>query len=131
MGPPVNIKRRDSRRFHAQSQKDSQTCSWLVIIDKMVRNNKPSESSSKLLRSLTFLLDKTHSKSCSRPSFNPVPERTQQELVQEVLSEDKLLMFDHLEESTRLSISSKGSRESAFRSFKSMSETLADEFIAA
>merc|ERR1712003_574162 len=103
--PLENIKRRDSRKFHAQSPKDSQISSWLVTTDKMVRNNKPSESSDKLLRSFTFLPDKTHSKSCLRPSFKVVPEKTQQELVQEVLSEDKLLMFHHLEESTRLSIS--------------------------
>merc|ERR1711976_738144 len=100
-----NIKRRDSIRSPAQSPKDLPISSWLVTTDKMVRNNKLSESSSKPLRSSTFSLDKTHSKSCSRPSFKVVPEKTQPELVQ-VPSEDKLLMSLHSEESTKPSTSS-------------------------
>merc|ERR1719213_1297867 len=107
-----NIKRRDSRRSLAQSPKDLPISSWLVTTDKMVRNNKLSESSSKPLRSSTFLLDKTHSKSCSRPSFKVVPEKTQPELVQVVPSEDKLLMSLHSEESTKPSTSSAKDQES-------------------
>merc|ERR1711907_209190 len=112
---PYTAGKYQKKRFQKVScpiTENSPISSWLVTTDKMVRNNKLSESSSKPLRSSTFLLETTHSKSCSRPSFKVVPEKTQPELVQVVPSEDKLLMSLHSEESTKPSTSSAKDQES-------------------
>ena len=102
----VNIRKNVSRRSPAQLSRDSSIKWWWVWTDKTVRSKWPWESSDKLSRSFTSLLDSTHSRFSSKLSFKAELEKTQPELVQEVPSEDKPSMFPHWEESTKLSISS-------------------------
>jgi hypothetical protein len=102
----VNIKRKDSKKSLAQLPKDSLINSWWVCQDKTVRNKSVSEFSDKHSKSFTFLLEQTHLKFFSKLSSKEDAEKIPQELVPEVPLEDKLLMFLHLEELTKLSISS-------------------------
>jgi len=102
----VNIKRRDSKKSNAQLPRDSSINSWLVPKDKTVRNKFVSESSDKHSKSFTSSPGKTHLKFFSKLSSRADAEKTQQELVPVVPSEDKPSMFLHLEELTKLSISS-------------------------
>jgi hypothetical protein len=87
--------------FTILSSHSNHKLEWL---DKMVKSNKLLESSDKLWKSSTFSPDKIHLRFYLKQSYKVEPERIQQELDQEVPLEDKLSMFLHLEESTKLSI---------------------------
>jgi hypothetical protein len=98
----VNIRKSVSKRLVAQLPRDLSIRLWLEVEDQVVRSRQQLESLNKLSKWLISLLVKTPSKSFSRLSYKVEQERTLQELVLEVLLEDKQLMSHLLEEWTKL-----------------------------
>ena len=102
--PQADIKREVSKRLHAQLLKDSSMVLW-ARVETVVKSNLPSELLSKLLKFVTLLLEKTHSKFLSMLFQMEVPEKTQPESVPVVSSEDKQSTSHHWEELIKPSIS--------------------------
>jgi len=126
-----NTRRKDSKRSTAQSLRDSSTSLWSERVLKMVRSRWLLELSSKLLKSSTSSLTRTHWRSFSRLSCKAEPERTQQIGSGGTVRRQAVDVSPLRRVNQAIYLMCKGSRDSAFRSHKSMSECLADEIIAA